>query len=41
MKELKDYDLYDITEKDYKWLSKAIKDTIHTYTLTNDYYSSL
>ena len=40
-KELKDYDLYDITEKDYKWLSKEIKDTIHTYTLTNDYYSSL
>ena len=40
-KELKDYDLYDITEKDYKGLSKVIKDTIHTYTLTNDYYSSL
>jgi len=32
---MKDY------EEDYKWLSKAIKDTIHTYTLTNDYYSSL
>jgi len=40
-KELKDYGLYDITEIDYNVLSKAVKDTIHTYTLTNDYYSSL
>ena len=40
-KELKDYDLYDITKTHYKWLSKTIKDTIHTYTLTNDYYTSL
>ena len=40
-KELKDYGLYDITQTHYKWLSKVIKDTIHTYTLTNDYYTSL
>ena len=40
-KELQDYGLYNATETDYKWLSKTVKDTIHTYPLTNDYYSSL
>jgi len=39
--ELKDYSLYDITKIDYKVLSKSIKNTINTYTLTNDYYASL
>ena len=40
-KELKDYGLYDSTEIHYKWLSKSIKNTINTYMLNNDYYTSL
>ena len=39
--ELKDYSLYDITKIDYKVLSKSIRESLNTYTLTNDYYASL
>ena len=40
-KELKEYSLYDITEIEYKAIKKVIKDNIHMYTPTNDYYASL
>ena len=40
-KELQDYNLYNSTETYYESLRREVKNTLNTYTLTNDYYASL
>ena len=40
-KELKDYNLYDMTAKDYLNLKKIVEDALDNHITTNNYYDGL